>query len=240
MNDAVPFDVEPISIIDKATSETFVWSLIIGQEARGHLAYNCSPQTNTTQWFFSPCMNCDINANESIFPPNCGQEDVGLVMCMGDSGSPAITYYRGKPVFTGMLTNTTYTEGQLKYYPDEKQVMVQNSVMNEKCATYSTINYARAGQSSFGEFVGGRGIGSSTMYPLGWGQQISPIQFLNLWLGREGYHANTVSMKRERTDTSFTYPSPDIQYRQDPIPLKPDGRIDDTPISVLTEQNQTA
>lgn len=205
----------PISLIDDNTSQQFNWAMVIGQEGRGHLTHNCHENPNYKEWSFSPCFSCSNESKLiSKMPPNCTNSDVGMLMCVGDEGSPLITYYRGSPVFLGMLTSYVNDSGTLKYYDYNKTITATPKGRDKFCTLHNETDYRFSGQLSRGQFLGGSGIGSSVEYSFPWGK-MSPIQFLNMWLNKDGpdynglnYNAKTVSLIREETDTQFTFPAP--------------------------------
>lgn len=183
----LPADIQPIELIDVHTSSPVFYGLAIGQEARGHHGTFCPPFTGSS---FNPAVLPTLlfkGSDACVNMPTLELHEMGntvrtTAVVRGDNGSPVITYYRGKPVFLGLVTGAGYT-----YYSDPK-----------KLVAFASLH--------------GAGIGSSKPITFPWGTTWTPISFLNQYLSSSGVSAKNVSLTRNATDTNQTYPYPPVAF----------------------------
>jgi hypothetical protein len=183
----LPSDIQPIQLIDAYGSSPVFYGLAIGQEARGHHGTFCPPFTGSS---FNPSVLPTLlfkGSDACVNIPSSELHEMGntvrtTAVVRGDNGSPVITYYRGKPVFLGLVTGAGYT-----YYSDPK-----------KLVAFASLH--------------GTGIGSSKPITFPWGTTWTPISFLNQYLSLSGVSAKSVVLTRETVDTNQTYPYPSVAF----------------------------
>jgi len=184
---ALPNTVRPIELLDIHTSDPIFYAIAIGQEARGHHGSFCPPLNGSTfdpsvlpTLLFKGSDACSHMPSSTMHQMEQTIRTISVVR--GDNGSPVITYYRGDPVFVGLVTGAGYT-----YYSDPS-----------KRVAFASLR--------------GTGIGSTKPVTFPWGVSWSAFTFLNQYLSISGMAATNKQLIRESTDTNTTYPYPSIPF----------------------------